>query len=977
MNKILFIADFSNEWQFDCLRNLLQYDFSSKVTICLSGHNIPDLNAVTDENDRIVSGNLSSSIYMYYLATADLILVLDNNVNFTMYKTRDQYVLRCVNKNEKEFNRFGEYDKLIELTAPSCVTDILDDISFGSKNDYMVVYYSETELKREKTGLIYFLEKIKTEKGDLILVNCSGDDSLCMPDYSSYRIDITKDNKVAKAVIEQFDGIVVYLNNQIESLFKYSCKERSLLFEPNKELYSCDCTLFCLSENTDELIANIFSPGFVANREYKRLLTRQYDLNNYRNERISVIICRYNTPLDLLYRAVYSALECGHYNTEVIVVDDGSSDNIEQAIKEEFAAYSERLRYVYKENEGLGLSRNFGMRIASGDYVFFLDSDDTLEKGSLSYLITHLCFFGLNFVSGKRVLCDSKGVPINESMRNLYDDTYRVYYNDSFNKSFDDKMVNNKLYRLKTLLDKNQWFKKGLYEDVLFMSELYKKTKEWHTLNIRAHNWYQYGENSSISSSVSYNNFKEKYEKLEESWNNTPEHSKYYRFYFIICFDFLRYYQGYNNLSVDDQNRFFDDLCRFVQSKSYYINRACLDSHNRRIVDCLLNSDRESFDNIVKDMYIEDADEAPHDNYIILTHYHLFVSIVRALRSDRPSRLFIYYDYSRFASKLIERIRSLNIFTDVIVFNNVNVVEMFSALEKCPDDSSSIIPTYLYPYYSRIFNKCDQIADDMYIFSDSLPYWYYIHRHFDHIIKLEDAYNSFEREYRGFNLFGNWASIDKYVGKEYPLIHYKSDKIGKVIISSNIDGLPREIAEKIEVEDTVLIANDVMSELKPIINVLYNEKIRDIDSSTILVLTQPLYLYNYCSKKQQKELYQIICSRYDKKNVIIKPHPADMINYHSLGYKVIEKDFPIEIYNYSGIEISKVISFASSSMETIKFAKTIESIYSLKDLDYNAIKPFILNYLKNNKTVNDQMRSAGKPRSTFGKVKKKIRRFLK
>lgn len=86
----------------------------------------------------------------------------------------------------------------------------------------------------------------------------------------------------------------------------------------------------------------------------------------------SIIIPTFNRA-DLLPRAIQSVLAQTFTDFELIVVDDGSTDNtreITQYIKDA------RLRYVYQKNKGVSAARNAGVALAGGHYVTFLDSDD-------------------------------------------------------------------------------------------------------------------------------------------------------------------------------------------------------------------------------------------------------------------------------------------------------------------------------------------------------------------------------------------------------------------------------------------------------------------------------------------------------------------------------------------------------------------------------------------------------------------------
>jgi glycosyltransferase involved in cell wall biosynthesis len=90
-------------------------------------------------------------------------------------------------------------------------------------------------------------------------------------------------------------------------------------------------------------------------------------------ELISVIIPTYNRA-QVLSRAVESVLGQSYNNLELIVVDDGSSDNTAEAIKE---IEDKRIKYIKSsENKGVAAARNAGIKESHGDYIAFLDSDD-------------------------------------------------------------------------------------------------------------------------------------------------------------------------------------------------------------------------------------------------------------------------------------------------------------------------------------------------------------------------------------------------------------------------------------------------------------------------------------------------------------------------------------------------------------------------------------------------------------------------
>ncbi len=102
--------------------------------------------------------------------------------------------------------------------------------------------------------------------------------------------------------------------------------------------------------------------------------------------RFSVVIPVYNVA-EYLQGCVDSVLANDCSDCEIILVDDGSTDGICPELCDRIAAeHPDLIRVIHQENRGLGGARNTGLEAAAGEYLFFVDSDDTIAPESMKVL---------------------------------------------------------------------------------------------------------------------------------------------------------------------------------------------------------------------------------------------------------------------------------------------------------------------------------------------------------------------------------------------------------------------------------------------------------------------------------------------------------------------------------------------------------------------------------------------------------------
>lgn len=125
------------------------------------------------------------------------------------------------------------------------------------------------------------------------------------------------------------------------------------------------------------------------------------------NELISVIIPTFNSAR-FLSKAIKSALEQSYQNIEILVVDDGSTDETERIVKK-WQKKDKRIRYLkHKKQKGLSAARNTGIGASKGKFIAFLDADDIWMEDKLEKQIKKIKK-GADLVYSDAILIDEEG----------------------------------------------------------------------------------------------------------------------------------------------------------------------------------------------------------------------------------------------------------------------------------------------------------------------------------------------------------------------------------------------------------------------------------------------------------------------------------------------------------------------------------------------------------------------------------------
>lgn len=239
------------------------------------------------------------------------------------------------------------------------------------------------------------------------------------------------------------------------------------------------------------------------------------------HSKVSIIVPIYNTA-KYLPKCLDSITNQTHQNLEIILIDDGSTDKSGE-IADNYAKADKRVKVVHQKNQGQSTARNIGLTKATGDFISFIDSDDSIKPTFIAELLsaysdrTALSVCGIHY---KRLA--------QKTASNVYINSLRAKRPHESSKAYilhllaiDGRMYSsvNKLYRAE--FAKKCHFDAALNfaEDTKFVLDYLKKTSGEINFILKPLYIYNFGtETSTIKSSgVSWNNWQTSYKNLR-SW---------------------------------------------------------------------------------------------------------------------------------------------------------------------------------------------------------------------------------------------------------------------------------------------------------------------------------------------------------------------------------------------------------------------------------------------------------------------------
>ena len=197
---------------------------------------------------------------------------------------------------------------------------------------------------------------------------------------------------------------------------------------------------------------------------------------------LSVLVPVYNVE-KYLKRCLESILVQSWNDYEIILVDDGSTDSSAQ-ICDLYAEKYEMIRVIHKENKGLSDTRNRGIEEASGEYVYFPDSDDWLEPNTFSELSDVIEELTYDIISFNREFVTSEEDKLISAKSRIQKLSGKQALLEMLKQSDVTGFANDKIYRKKLFLDNDIEFPVGkYYEDLGTNYKLFLKATKVYVTN--------------------------------------------------------------------------------------------------------------------------------------------------------------------------------------------------------------------------------------------------------------------------------------------------------------------------------------------------------------------------------------------------------------------------------------------------------------------------------------------------------------
>lgn len=332
---------------------------------------------------------------------------------------------------------------------------------------------------------------------------------------------------------------------------------------------------------------------------------------------------------------------------------------------------------------------------------------------------------------------------------------------------------------------------------------------------------------------------------------------------------------------------------------------------------------------------------------VAMTYYQLMHSIALALTFEEKPNLYFSMDFLNPDEILLERISETGVFNEVrgITWRGdfpelvKELRKTYEAPEEVIDElGSSLFEKYLEPQYEKDFENADK-SDEIFVYNDFQYHYYYICKHFENIVGVEDGYGSLQQQIGIHRFKGDKERLEPFIEKGYyPAPLYRHEKVKKIISSTDFEDLDEYYRSKLVVWDYKDIVAQNEEEFKKALLYIFDVKNMGITGNSSLYLGQPLDRSRYCNAVENYLLCKKIIRNENNDNlqVYYKPHPAERNDprmYGSERAKVLPKDFPVEVFNYQDEKFERLVTFGSTGASIATCAKDSRVYFTKTDFD--------------------------------------------
>lgn len=301
--------------------------------------------------------------------------------------------------------------------------------------------------------------------------------------------------------------------------------------------------------------------------------------------KISVIVPVYNVE-KYLRKCLDSLVNQTLKDIEIIIVNDGTKDNC-QIIIDEYEKKYPNVKALKKENGGLSSARNFGLKHATGDFVAFVDSDDTVEDNYLEILYNNIIDTKSDIaVVGYKVVNENDDITYYSTKDADLDDDMVVTYEDDeiIKELLLQKRIKNfvcKLYRREIV----PLYPEGItYEDIVYNVKLMNKAKRIVYINSSLYNYLKRSDSiTAVMSEKNLNDFacaiKERYDLINELYPN------------LILYNMYAFIES--TIAISSKNLLVERKYKDIDKK--------VDSYIKIIIDYINTNDHKELLNMFND----------------------------------------------------------------------------------------------------------------------------------------------------------------------------------------------------------------------------------------------------------------------------------------------------------------------------------------------------------------------------------------